>query len=80
MENLAEIVPEGFHFDADFNGLLRDAPTAVPYLLALEKIPQVSIFESPIPQNDVDGGEYIRTRVHRPGGGAMHLRCGSQVL
>ena len=66
MEKLDEIVPSGFRFDADFNSLLRDAPTAVPYLLELEKIPHMAIFESPIPQSDVDGGQYIRSRIHRP--------------
>ena len=66
MATLAEIVPSDFHFDADFNGFLLDAGRATPYLLELEKIPSVAIFETPIPQADVEGNKLLRTKIARP--------------
>ena len=66
METLASSVPSDFRFDADFNGFLRDAGWAVPYLLELEKVSAIDIFESPIPQGDVEGNRLIRQRITRP--------------
>lgn len=66
VEAMAELVPSDFRFDADFNAMLLDAGRGVPYLLELEKIPQVAIFESPIPQGDVEGNRLIRQRITRP--------------
>ena len=66
METLAKIVPSDFRFDSDFNAFLLDAGTGVPYLLELEKIPSIDIFESPIPQGDVEGNRLIRQRITRP--------------
>ena len=66
VEAMSAEVPSDFRFDADFNGLLLDAGKAVPYLLALEQIPGVAIFESPIPQGDVEGNRLIRQRITRP--------------
>ena len=65
---LANEFPSGTHLqvDADFNGFLRDAGTAVPYLLALEENPLTTIFETPIPQVDAQGSLSIRNRIHRP--------------
>ena len=70
MEILAEVVPSGFHFDVDFNGLLHDVGTAVPYLLKLERNPAMAIFETPIPHEDVEGYKILRGKVHLPV--AMH--------
>ena len=66
LKALAETVPSDFRFDADFNGFLREAGTAVPYLLELEKTSSVAIFESPIPQRDVEGNVLIRRKITRP--------------
>ncbi len=66
IEALAEIVPSGFEFDADFNSFLRDSGTAVAYLLELEKTPAVQIIETPIPQQDVEGNAVIRRKITRP--------------
>ena len=63
---MSKIVPSDFRFDADFNGFLLNAGWAVPYLLELEKIPGVAIFESPIPQGDVEGNRLVRQRITRP--------------
>jgi len=66
IETLAKIVPPDFRFDADFNGFLLDAGRGVPYLLELEKTPAIDIFESPIPQGDVEGNVMLRRRITRP--------------
>ncbi len=70
METLASLVPSDFRFDADFNGFLLNAGNAVPYLLELEQNPLISIFESPIPQGDVEGNAVVRSKITRPV--AMH--------
>ena len=66
MKALAAVVPSDFRFDADFNGFLLNAGWAVPYLLELEKNPLMAIFESPIPQGDVEGNALIRKKITRP--------------
>jgi len=65
IETLAGMVPPDFRFDADFNSFLRDAGTATPYLLELEKTPSVAIFETPIPQADVEGNALLRRKITR---------------
>lgn len=66
MEALREVVPSGFHFDVDFNGLLHDVGTAVPYLRKLEQNPVLAIFESPIPHEDVEGYRLLRRKLNLP--------------
>ncbi|HIF34646.1 MAG TPA: dgoA protein [Planctomycetaceae bacterium] len=58
-------VPESFKIDMDFNDTLLDAERAIPILKDLEKYPQVDIYETPIPQEDIEGNCRIRdaTRV-----------------
>ena len=63
---LAEIVPEGFTFDADFNSFLLDVATAVPVLRELERVPGVHIIETPIPQGDVEGNRVLRGKISLP--------------
>lgn len=61
----ARAVPESFKIDLDFNSTLLDAERAVPILKELERYPQIDIYETPIPQNDIKGNQAIRkaTRV-----------------
>lgn len=66
IEELAAIVPSDFRFDADFNGLLLSAANAVPYLLRLEEIQALAIFESPIPQADAEGNVLVRHKITLP--------------
>ena len=66
IEALAGIVPSDFRFDADFNSFLRDVSTAAPVCLELEKTAQVNLFETPIPQVDVEGNAQLRRKVTRP--------------
>lgn len=60
------VVPENFRIDMDFNDTLLDAERGLPILQQLERHPQVDIFETPIPQRDVDGNRQITaaTRVN----------------
>jgi galactonate dehydratase len=66
VEKSAQIVPDDFKIDMDFNATLLDADRGMPILKSLEKYPQIDIYESPIPQSDVEGNRRIReaTRVH----------------
>ena len=66
VEAVSEVVPESFKVDMDFNDTLRDADRAIPILLELEKNPRIDIYETPIPQSDVEGNRRIceATRVN----------------
>ena len=66
IEILAQAVPADFRFDADINSFLRDSATATAVLLELEKTSAVHIFETPIPQADVEGNAVIRRKITRP--------------
>ncbi len=60
------VVPPEFKIDMDFNDTLRTAEQGLPILKKMEQYPQVDIYESPIPQGDVDGNRRIvdATRVN----------------
>ena len=66
MHAVANVVPSGFQFDADFNSFLLDVGEAVPVLRALEGVPGMHIFETPIPQGDVEGNRILRQKVGLP--------------
>lgn len=55
-----EVIPAHFTLDLDFNGLLVNAGNAVPVVKSLDACPNVSIYESPIPQGDVEGNQRVR--------------------
>ena len=62
----AKAVPAEFKIDMDFNDTLLTADQGIPILKALERYPQIDIYETPIPQRDVEGNRRIRdaTRVN----------------
>jgi len=66
MHAVADVVPSGFQFDADFNSFLLDVGQAVPVLHELESVPGMHIFETPIPQGDVEGNRILRQKVSLP--------------
>lgn len=70
-ETLTPTLPEHFRIDFDFNSLLLDSGHAGPYLTGLEKFRHLAIFESPIPQTDVEGNKLLRTKTRIPI--AMHF-------
>ncbi len=65
VETAAKVVPESFKIDIDFNDTLRTAKLAIPILKDLAAFPQIDIYETPIPQGDIEGNKKIRaaTRV-----------------
>ncbi len=71
VEAVAEGVPPDFKLDLDANSSLRDAATAIPILDKLATYPNVAMFESPIPQGDVEGNKRIREAIDSPI--AMHF-------
>ena len=71
VEAVAEVVPVDFKLDLDPNSSLRDAATAIPILRKLAAHPNVAMFETPIPQSDVEGNKQILHTIARPI--AMHF-------
>ena len=63
---IAAIAPEDFRIDADFNSFLLEAGRGAAYLQELQKNPRMDIFESPIPQADVEGNKILRAKINRP--------------
>ncbi|MGD9856412.1 MAG: mandelate racemase/muconate lactonizing enzyme family protein [Planctomycetaceae bacterium] len=70
MDAAVEHVPPEFKIDMDFNETLLTAEQGLPILKRLDEYPQIDIYESPIPQGDVEGNRKIadatRTKI------AMH--------
>ncbi len=63
---LTPTLPDHFQIDFDFNSLLLDSGHAGPYLTGLERFRHMAIFESPIPQADVEGNKLLRTKTRIP--------------
>jgi len=66
VQAVSDATPNYFKLDLDFNSLLINSGYAVPVLRDLEKFPKVSIFETPIPQSDVQGYVMIKRRISLP--------------
>lgn len=66
IEALEGVVPEWFDVDIDFNGTLLDAESGLSLLQDLEESPLVSHFETPIPQEDVDGNHRLQRELSTP--------------
>ena len=64
LETASRGLPSEFKIDMDFNDTLRDADRGLPILHRLGKYPQVDIYESPIPQSDVEGNRKIAEATH----------------
>ncbi len=64
VETATAAVPADFKIDMDFNDALLTADRAIPILKDLERYPQIDIFETPIPQRDVEGTRRIRESTH----------------
>ncbi|MBX3438434.1 MAG: mandelate racemase/muconate lactonizing enzyme family protein [Planctomycetaceae bacterium] len=59
MDTTVPHVPPEFKIDMDFNDTLLTAEQGLPILERLDKYPQIDIYESPIPQGDVEGNRRI---------------------
>lgn len=71
VQAICRVVPRNFKLDSDANAFLLNSANAIPILKELAQIPQVAMFETPIPQHDVAGNREIRTHIDRPI--AMHF-------
>ena len=71
VDAISKVVPADFKLDLDPNGSFQDAPTAIPIMEKLAKYDNVAMFESPIPQENVEGNKQIRAAIDRPI--AMHF-------
>lgn len=61
---LCPTLPDWFDVDLDFNAMLVHAGDARRLLRQVGKFPQVKLFESPLPQGDVEGNRLIRQSTH----------------
>ena len=66
VEAIAQAVPDYYHLDIDWNQMLVNASNAAPVLQRLDQYPIVSLYESPIPQGDVEGNRRLRDKITRP--------------
>lgn len=66
VEAVARVVPDSFRIDIDYNSTLLDAERAIPILKDLQRYPQIAIYETPIPQGDVEGNQAIRKATRVP--------------
>ena len=63
---LTPTLPKHFKIDFDFNSLLLDSAHAGRYLVELERFSNIAIYETPIPQQDVEGNKLLRTKTRIP--------------
>ena len=65
LETATQNLPNDFKIDMDFNDTLLTADKGMGIMRKLSKYPQVDIFETPIPQSDIEGNRKIvqNTRV-----------------
>ena len=66
VEAVSKVVPNHFQIELDFNELLLNAGSAVPLLKELDTFPNVAMYESPVPQEDVDGNLRVRSQTRTP--------------
>lgn len=65
-KTLTATLPKHFAIDFDFNSTLLDSGRASPYLVELEQFHNIDIFETPIPQEDVEGNKLLRRMTNIP--------------
>jgi len=66
VEAVDKATPDYYHLDIDWNGMLANASNAIPVLQRLDQYPIVSLYESPIFQNDIEGNRQLRSKITRP--------------
>ncbi|MBN1641981.1 MAG: enolase [Anaerolineae bacterium] len=63
---ISAVTPPYLRLDLDWNQMLINAGNAAPVLSALDANERVSIYESPIKQQDVEGLRQLRSKTTRP--------------
>lgn len=66
VEAVSAVTPPHYRLDIDWNGLLRDVGCATPVLQRLDQYERISIYEGPIPQDDVAGLRELRRKIAHP--------------
>lgn len=66
VEQVSAATPDDFQIGLDFNSMLMHTGQAIATLSRLAEYSKVGLFESPIPQGDVEGNRQIRAKVPRP--------------
>lgn len=66
VEAIRDATPDYYHIDIDWNQMLVNASSAARVLQRLDGYPIVDIYESPIPQADVEGNRQLRAKISRP--------------
>ncbi len=66
VEAIRGTIPDWFKVGIDFNDCLLDAERGIPVLRELAQAPQVGIFETPIPQRDLEGNVAITDAIETP--------------
>jgi L-alanine-DL-glutamate epimerase-like enolase superfamily enzyme len=66
VEAISQVTPPYFRIDMDWNSTLINAGNAARVLAELDGYERVAIYETPIPQRDVEGLRELRSTVTRP--------------
>ncbi len=66
VEAISAVTPPDYKLDADWNGLLVNAGNAKPVLAELDRYERVSIYETPIPHEDIEGYRQLRAQSRHP--------------
>ena len=66
VETISKATPSYYHLDMDWNQMLVNQSNAAPVLQRLDQYERVSLYESPIPQRDVEGLRLLRKKINRP--------------
>ena len=77
VEAISAVTPDHYKLDLDWNGLLVTAGNAKAVLAELDRYPQVAIYESPLPHDDIEGYVQLRRQTTRPL--AVHFQDGTFV-
>jgi len=66
VEAISAVTPLHYKLDLDWNSMLLNVGNAAPVLQKLDTYERVSIYEGPIPQNDVEGLRELRRKTAHP--------------
>lgn len=66
VEQISAVTPPHYRLDLDWNSMLLNVGNAAPVLQRLDQYERVSIYEGPIPQDDVEGLRELRRKVAKP--------------
>jgi len=62
VQAIADVTPQHFKIDMDWNQMLLNASNAAPVLTELDKQERIMLYESPILQRDIEGNKLLRQK------------------